>query len=73
MKKIIVVASYEAYVPDDMTVSMVQDLIEEKLRNNLEYFSICVEDYPNEDEQCPDFNLNDVICGTELMISIGGE
>ena len=73
MKTILVVATYRAYVPEDMTVTQVQELVEEELRNNADGFRIYVEDYPDEDNQEPLFDLEDVMCGTELMISIGGE
>ena len=73
MKKVIVIAKYEAYVPDDMTVSQIQDDAEEEIRNQFDSFSIYVKDYPNEDDSSPIFNLDDVMCGTESMISVGGD
>lgn len=73
MKTILVVAKYEAHVPEDMTVSQVEELVESELRNKLDRFSIYVEDYQDEDNQEPMFDLEDVMCGTESMISIGGD
>lgn len=73
MKKILVIATYEAYVPEDMTVSQVQDLCEAEIRDRLEDFRISVSDYENEDESDPWFELNDVMVGTNSMISVGGD
>ena len=73
MKKIIVIAKYEAYVEDDITVSMVQDLVEEEIRNGLDSFRICIDDYEGENDNCPWFELDDVMAGTETMISVGGD
>ena len=73
MKKIIVITTYSAYVPEDMTVTQVQDQCEKEVRDRLEDFRIYVEDYPNESEAEPLFNLDDVMVGTESMISIGGD
>jgi len=72
MKLVIVIAQYEAHVPDDMTVSQIQDLAEEKIRKELDCFSIYVKDYPDEEEQCPSFDLDTVLVGTETSISVGG-
>lgn len=73
MKKIIVIAKYEAYVEDDITVSMVQDLVEEEIRNGLQDFRICIDDYKGDGDNCPYFDLDDVMSGTETMISVGGD
>ncbi len=73
MKKIIVVAQFSAYVPDDMKVSQVQDLCETEIREEFSSFRISVTDYSNESESEPLFELDDVMCGTNSMVSIGGE
>lgn len=73
MKKIIVVAKYEAYVEDDITVSMVQELAEEEIRNGLDSFRIFIDDYKGDGDNCPWFELDDVMSGTETMISVGGD
>lgn len=73
MKTVIVIAKYESHVPDDMIVNQIQDLAEEKIRKQLDCFSIYVEDYPNEEDQCPMFDLDEVMVGTETMISVGGD
>ncbi len=73
MKRIIAVATFEAHVPDDMTVSQVQDLVEENITDNYNRFSINVQDYKDVDNAEPYFDLDSVICGTESMISVGGD
>ncbi len=79
MKQVILIAKYHAYVPEDMTVSQIQDLAEEIVRDKMEYFQIYVEDYhekknyENGHEVEPLFALDDVMVGTEAMISIGGD
>lgn len=73
MKKILVVVTYEAYVPEDMTVSQLQNNIEENIRNNFEDFRVTAEGYPEGEESEPLFDIKDIMVGTEAMISIGGE
>lgn len=72
MKKIIVVARYTAYVPEDMTVEQVEELTEEALRNNCGGFRINVLDYHDEEQAEPLFDLEDVDVGTDVMLSVGG-
>ncbi len=74
MKAIIVIATYKAYVPEDMKVSQVCDLCEEEIRSNFEDFRIFVDDYENDEEDnCPWFELKDVKVGTSTMISVGND
>jgi type III secretory pathway lipoprotein EscJ len=73
MKKIIVIAKYEAYVPEDMTVSQVESLVEDEIRMLLDQFSVTVDDYKDEDDNSPMFDLKDVMVGTHSVISIGGD
>ena len=73
MKKIIVIAKYEAYVPEDITVSQISELCEDEIRNQLEDFRISVPNYHNEEEADPWFKLDDAMVGTESIIAIGGE
>ncbi len=73
MKKIIVIAKYEAYVPDDITVSQISELCKKEIRNNLDDFRISVPNYHDEEEGEPWFELDDVMVGTESTITIGGE
>lgn len=55
MKKIIVIAKYEAYVPDDITVSQISELCKQEIRNNLDDFRISVPNYHDEEEGEPWF------------------
>ncbi len=73
MKRIIVIAQYESYAPEDMTVSQVQDLVEDEIRMRLDRFSVTVDDYSNEDDASPMFDLQEVMVGTESTIAIGGD
>lgn len=72
MKHIIVVVTYTAYVPEDMTVDQLEENIDEVVRNNLEDFRATAENYHNEDESEPLFEISGVMVGTESSISIGG-
>lgn len=72
MKKVIVVVTYEAYVPEDMMVDQLEDNVDEVVRNNLEDFRAIAENYHNEEESEPWFEISDVMVGTESMISVGG-
>lgn len=73
MKSIVVIAQYEAYVPDDMTVSQIQDLVQHIIENQLDCFSVYVEQYPDENESSPLFELKSVMVGTNSIIAVGGE
>lgn len=72
MKKIIVIVTYEAYVPEDMTVDQLRDNIEEVVKDGFTDFRATAENYHNEEESEPWFQIDDVMIGTESMISIGG-
>lgn len=72
MKKVIVVVTYEAYVPEDMMVDQLEENVNEVVRNNFEDFRVIAENYHNEDEAEPLFEISDVMVGTESMISVGG-
>ncbi|MFC4688633.1 hypothetical protein ACFO4P_16955 [Epilithonimonas pallida] len=72
MKHIIVVVSYSAYVPEDMTVDQLEESIDETVRNNFEGFRATAENYHDEEESEPWFELSGVMAGTESMISVGG-
>lgn len=71
MKRIIVVAVYEAYVPDDMKVSQVNNLCEKEINDQLQDFRIYVEDYEDNGENEPWFNLQSVSVGTNSSIAVG--
>lgn len=73
MKTVIVIAKYEAYVPDDMSISEFQELAEKEINNNLDSFSIDVPYTSGEDETFPVFELRDVMCGTRCMIAVGDD
>lgn len=73
MKKVSVIAKYEAYVPDDMSVSQIQDLAEERFREHMDCFTLYIENYPSEEHQCPMFGLDDVLVGTKSLIAVGGD
>ncbi|WP_278380955.1 hypothetical protein [Chryseobacterium arthrosphaerae] len=72
MKKIIVVVTYNTYVPEDMTVDQLEKNIDEFVRDNFEDFRVNAENYHNEDESEPLFEISDVMVGTESTIMIGG-
>lgn len=72
MKKIIVIATYEAFVPEDMTVEQLRENIEEIVKNKFTDFTATAKNYHNEDEAEPLFQIDDVMVGTESMISVGG-
>ncbi|OPC66355.1 hypothetical protein DSC47_10125 [Elizabethkingia miricola] len=72
MKKVIVVVTYEAYVPEDMMVDQLEENIEEVVRDRFEDFRATAENYHNEEESEPWFELSSVMVGTESMISVGG-
>lgn len=72
MKKIIVITTYEAYVPEDMTVDQLRENIEEFVKDNFNDFRATAENYHNEEESDPWFQIDDVMVGTESMISVGG-
>lgn len=72
MKQIIAIVSYTAYVPEDMTVDQLEENIDEVVRNNLEDFRATAENYHNEDESEPIFQISGVMVGTESTIMVGG-
>lgn len=72
MKKIIVIVTYEAYVPEDMMVDQLQENIDSIVRDNFDDFIAEAKDYPDEKNCYPSFEISDVMVGTESMISIGG-
>lgn len=72
MKKIIVVVTYSAFVPEDMMVDQLQENVDNYVRDYFEDFRATAKDYHNEEESEPLFNIDDVMMGTESMISIGG-
>lgn len=72
MKKIIVIVTYSAYVPDDMTADQLRESIESEIRDNFDDFRATAKDYHTEEEAEPLFDISDVMVGTESMISIGG-
>ncbi|KGT09520.1 hypothetical protein AB9J70_06290 [Elizabethkingia anophelis] len=72
MKKVIVVVTYDAYVPEDMMVDQLAENIEEVVRDRFEDFRVTAENYHNEEESEPWFELSAVMAGTESMISVGG-
>lgn len=73
MKKIIVIAQYEAYIPEDMDASQIQELAEKTIRDKCEDFRITVDSYLEVDEQEsePLFELKDVMAGETVMIAVG--
>lgn len=73
MKKIIVVITYEAYVPEDMTVAQLEENIDEKIRSDFEDFRATAENYHNDEESEPLFQLDGISVGTEVMIAVGGD
>lgn len=79
MKKVIVIVTYEAHVPEDMSVSQIEDLVKEKVRDKMDCFRIYVEEYhekknyENGHEVEPLFELEDVMVGTYTMISVRGD
>lgn len=72
-KRIIVVVTYEAYVPEDMKISQVEENIEDLLRSRFDSFRVDAEDYHNEDKADPFFKLDQVIVCTECSIRSKGE
>ncbi|AQW96683.1 hypothetical protein BBD31_01670 [Elizabethkingia anophelis] len=72
MKKVIVVVTYEAYIPEDMMVDQLSQNIEEVVRDRFDDFRATAENYHNEEESEPLFEISDVMVGTESMISVGG-
>ncbi len=72
MKKVIVVATYEAVVPEDMTVEQLRENIVEAVEVGFIDFRVTAENYHNKEEAEPLFVLDDVSVGTEVMISVGG-
>ncbi|WP_185226140.1 hypothetical protein [Chryseobacterium indologenes] len=72
MKQIIVVVTYNAYVPDDMTVDQLEENIDEFVRDNFEDFRVSAENYHNESESEPLFEISGVMVGTESTIMVGG-
>lgn len=73
MKSIIAVVTYNAYVPEDMTVDQLKESIDEVVRDRFDYFRATAKDYHNEEESEPLFDLNSVMVGTESFITVGGE
>ncbi|WP_407532983.1 hypothetical protein [Elizabethkingia anophelis] len=69
MKKVIVVVTYEAYVPEDMMVDQLAENIEEVVRDRFEDFRVTAENYHNEEESEPWFELSFDL----LMVSMGCE
>lgn len=72
MKKVIVVVTYEAYIPEDMMVAQLSQNIEEVVRDRFDDFRATAENYHNEEESEPLFEISDVMVGTESMIAVGG-
>ncbi|WP_185284953.1 hypothetical protein [Elizabethkingia anophelis] len=72
MKKVIVVVTYEAYIPEDMMVDQLSQNIEEVVRDRFDDFRATAENYDNKEESEPLFEISDVMVGTESMIAIGG-
>lgn len=55
-----------------MMVDQLQENVDSYVRDYFEDFRATAKDYHNEEESEPLFNLDDVMMGTESMISIGG-
>ncbi|MEI7486439.1 MAG: hypothetical protein WCJ72_03340 [Chryseobacterium sp.] len=72
MKKIIVVVTYEAFVPEDMTVDQLENNIDDYVRDSFSDFRATAENYHTEEESEPWFQIDGVMVGTESMISVGG-
>lgn len=72
MKKIIVIAIYEAYMPEDMMVDQLRESIDMVVKDSFPDFRATAENYHNEEEAEPWFQIEDVMIGTESMISVGG-
>lgn len=71
-KKVLIVAVYEAYVPEDMDLDEIYEKAEDEVRNNFEDFRLSV-DYPDAAQSDPLFDLSDVHVGTEMTLAIGGK
>ncbi|MDM1514516.1 hypothetical protein HX055_17505, partial [Myroides odoratimimus] len=56
MKRIIVVATYEAYVPEDMSIESLRENIEDTFENNMDDFGVSSEGYHDEDKEWVVFN-----------------
>lgn len=72
MKQIIVVVTYNAYVPEDMTVDQLEENIDEFVRDNFGDFRVSAENYHKEDDSEPLFDISGVMVGTESTIMVGG-
>jgi uncharacterized protein YeeX (DUF496 family) len=72
MKKVIVIAKYEAYIPDDMSIDEIENSIEKEIRDRGD-FRILAENYHNESESEPLFEISDVNVCTNLIMSINRE
>lgn len=73
MEKVIVVATYEAYVPKDADMSQIIEHVENKIRSDFEDFRITEIKTENEEDNArePWFILDDVMVGTSVSISVG--
>lgn len=73
MKRIIIVATYEAYIPEDMAIESLEDNIDDEIRISSDGFGVSSKNYHNEDDEWIVFNLDDVMVGTSVSIAIGNE
>ncbi len=73
MKKIIVVVTYEAYIPEDMTIESLEENIDGEIRNRFDGFGVSSKNYHNEDDEWIVFDLEDVMTGTSVSIAIGNK
>ncbi|MGL5276402.1 hypothetical protein [Myroides sp.] len=70
MKRIIVVAKYEAYVPEDMSIESLIGNIEDTFENNMNDFGVSSEGYHDEDKEWVVFNHDSISVGTKAVIMI---
>lgn len=71
MKRVIIVATFAGYCPEDMDINQIGDAVEKELNDRINMFRIHLRDYHNEPESEPLFDLTSVQCGTEIMITVG--
>ena len=74
MKRIIAVAIYEAYVPDDVDIDEIRAKVQEEIEKNYDSFRISEITTESDEakEMEPFFNIDDVIVGEEARLIVGG-
>ncbi|ULB35919.1 hypothetical protein [Proteiniphilum propionicum] len=65
MKQVIVIAKYRGTIPEDMTISQIENLCNDKIKDNLYTFRIDVKEYDEKTKSKPLFEFGGVMVGVD--------